>query len=270
MYVTRAIDERSARVICNHAVGIVIGTNSTRPERSKVSAEFRRGITIAMLSRRMCHPSGPLPACGARSLRSRASRLVLILSISFVSVGRLHAHAIVEPAAVTQEINRCLMMVRIAATRRTATTQKPASRPVAGRDRGYDDYQVPAGTPLIVRLRSPLDSASGQVDDPIRATLLEAVVQNGAELIPKGSTLHGKVTEVQAASKQNRAGHVAIAFNVIEHSETRSVATIQTQSMPFDATLEPKEKFKDVRVESGEQLTLILATPLKVRLPKTQ
>lgn len=203
----------------------------------------------------MVDPSSPRSAGAARSLRSRLSRLVLILSISFVSAGRLHAHAIVEPAAVTQEINRCLMMVRIAATRRTATTQKPPSRPVAGRDRRYDDYQVPAGTALVVRLRTTLDSASGQVDDPIRATLLDAVVQNGAELIPKGSTLHGKVTEVQAASKQNRIGHVAIAFNVIEHSETRSVATIQTQSTPFDATLEPKDKFKDVRVESGEQLT---------------
>ena len=208
--------------------------------------------------------------CAARSLRSRPSRLLLIFLTSFVSVGRLHAHAIVEPAAVTQEINRCLMMVRIAATRRTATTQKPAARPVAGRERRYDDYQVPAGTPLIVRLRTTLDSASGQVDDPVRATLLDPVVQDGAELIPKGSTLHGKVTEVQAASKQNRAGHVAIAFNVVEHLETRSVATIQTRSLPFDATLEPKEKFKDVRVESGEQLTLILASPLRVRLPKSQ
>jgi hypothetical protein len=204
-------------------------------------------------------------------MRRHISSRVLIIALSFfVSAGRLHAHAVVEPAAVTQEINRCLMMVRIAATRRTATTQKQAARPVASRDRRYDDYQVPAGTPLIVRLRTSLDSASGQVDDPIRATLLDAVVQNGAELIPKGSLLHGKVTEVQAASKQNRVGHVAIAFNVIEHSETRSVATIQTQLMPFDAALEPKDKFKDVRVESGEQLTLILATPLKVRLPKAQ
>jgi hypothetical protein len=203
--------------------------------------------------------------------RHISSRVVIIVLSSFVSAGRLHAHTVAEPSAVTQEINRCLMMVRIAATRRTAATQKPVARPAAGRDRGrYDDYQVPAGTPLIIRLRTTIDSASGQVDDPVRATLVDAVVQNGAELIPKGSTLHGKVTEVQAASKQNRVGHIAVAFNVIEHLETRSVATIQTRSMPFDATLEPKDKFRDVRVESGEQLTLTLAIPLKVRLPRTQ
>jgi hypothetical protein len=198
------------------------------------------------------------------------SRLFLILLTSFVSAGRLHAHAVSEPCAVTQEINRCLMMVRIAATRRTDAPQKTVARTATAKGKRYDDYQVPAGTPLIVRLRTALDSASGQVDDPVRATLLSPVTQDGFELIPKGSTLHGKVIEVQPASKQTPVGRVVLAFNVIEHLETHSLATIQTRSMPFDATLEPKDKFRDVRVESGEQLTLTLATPLKVRLPRTQ
>jgi hypothetical protein len=175
-----------------------------------------------------------------------------------------------EPCAVTQEINRCLMMVRIAATRRAEAPQKSVARPVPAKGRRYDDYQVPAGTPLVVRLRTPLDSASGQVDDPVRATLMSPVTQDGFELIPKGSTLHGKIIDVQAASKQNPVGHVVIQFNVIEHVETLSVATIQTRSMPFDATLQPKDKFRDVRVDSGEELTLTLAIPLKVKLPKGQ
>lgn len=203
--------------------------------------------------------------------RDFSSRVFLILLTSFVSAGRLHAHTVVEPAAVTQEINRCLTIVRIAATRRTSSPQKADARPTPAKARGrYDDYQVAAGTPLVVRLRTTMDSASAQVDDPIRATLLSAVTQDGAELIPKGSTLHGKVIDVLAASKENRVGRVVVAFNVIEHAETRSLATIQTRTVPFEATLGPKEKFRDVRVESGEQLTLTLAVPLKVRLPRTQ
>jgi hypothetical protein len=201
-------------------------------------------------------------------VRHSSSRFLLILLTSSVSFGRLHAHTVTEPAAVTQELNRCLTIVRIAATRRTSS-QKADARPTAAKARGrYDDYQVPAGTPLIVRLRTTMDSASGQVDDQVRATLLSPVAQDGAELIPKGSTLHGKIVEVQPASKQNRVGRIVVAFNVIEHVETRSLATIQTRSIPFEATLAPKEKFRDVRVESGEQLTLTLATPLKVRLPR--
>jgi hypothetical protein len=222
-----------------------------------LSAQKRVGIAIAILSRAMA--------------RHFSSRVVLILLTSFVSAGRLHAHTVAEPAAVTQELNRCLMIVRIAATRRASSPQKADARPTTAKARGrYDDYQVPAGTPLVVRLRTTMDSASGQVDDPVRATLLSPVTQDGAELIPKGSTLHGKVTEIQAASKDNRVGRIVIAFNVIEHVETRSLATIQTRSVPFEATLAPKEKFRDVRVESGEQLTLTLATPLKVRLPRAQ
>jgi len=202
--------------------------------------------------------------------RHSSSRLLIILLISFVSAGRLHAHAVMEPGAVTQEINRCLMMVRIAATRRSPSAQKAVTRPSSGKGRRYDDYQVPAGTSLVVRLRTSLDSGSGRVDDPVRATLLDPVSQDGFELIPKGSTLHGKVISVESASKDNRIGHIVVEFNVIEHVETHSLATIQTRSLPFDATLEPKDKFRDVRVESGEQLTLTLSTPLKVRLPRTQ
>jgi hypothetical protein len=197
-----------------------------------------------------------------------SSRLFLVLLTAFVSAGRLHAHTVAGPGAVTQEINRCLMIVRIAATRRTESPQKPFARQAKGKR--YDDYQVPAGTPLVVRLRTSLDSASGQVDDAVRATLLSAVSQDGAELIPKGSTLHGKVIDVEPASKQKPIGRLVVEFNVIEHSETHSLATIQTRSVPFAATLEPKEKLRDVRVESGEELTLTLAIPLKVRLPKAQ
>jgi hypothetical protein len=203
--------------------------------------------------------------------RHFSSRVFLVLLTSFVSGGRLHAHTVAEPAAVTQELNRCLMIVRIAATRRASSPQKADARPTPAKARGrYDDYQVPAGTPLVVRLRTTMDSASAQVDDAVRATLLSPVTQDGAELVPKGSTLHGRVTDVQPASKDNRVGRIVIAFNVIEHVETRSLATIQTRSVPFEATLAPKEKFRDVRVESGEQLTLTLATPLKVRLPRAQ
>jgi hypothetical protein len=215
---------------------------------------MRAGIALAILSHRMA--------------RHFSSRLFLIVITSFVSAGRLHAHAVASPGAVTQEINRCLMMVRIAATRRTPPPQKSVTRPSSGKARSYDDYQVPAGTSLVVRLKTPVDSSSGQVDDPVRATLVDGVMQNGYELIPKGSTLHGKVTDVQAASKQNRTGRVVVEFNVIEHVETHSHATIQTRSIPFEATLEPKDKFRDVHVDSGEQLTLTLATPLKVRLPR--
>lgn len=201
--------------------------------------------------------------------RCLSSRVLLILLPLMASAGRVHAHTVAGPGAITQEMNRCLMMVRIAATRRTESPQKAGTRPTPAKARGrFDDYQVAAGTPLAIELRTPLDSASVQAGDAIRGILLDAVSQDGFELIPKGSTLHGKVTAVQAASKENREGRVVLEFNVIEHFETRSLATIETRAVSFAATLGPKEKFRDVRVESGERVTAALTTPLKVRLPR--
>ena len=134
----------------------------------------------------------------------------------------------------------------------------------------YDDYQVPAGTPLIVRLRTGLDSASAATDDAVRGTLIEPVSQGGVELIPRGSTLHGRVTDVMRASKENRTGRVALEFHVIEHIETHSLATIETRGVPFEATLAPKEKFRDVRVPPDERLIVTLASPLQVHIPRAR
>lgn len=134
----------------------------------------------------------------------------------------------------------------------------------------YDDYQVPAGTPLVVRLRTTLDSASAEADDAARATLLEPVRQGEIELIPKGSVIHGKVTEVVHASRQNRTGRIVLQFHVIEHLETHSLATIETRTLPFDATLGPKEKFRDVRVPNEDRVILTLARPLLVHIPRSR
>jgi hypothetical protein len=134
----------------------------------------------------------------------------------------------------------------------------------------FDDYQVPAGTPLMIGLRTAVDSASARIDDAVRATLLEPVTQEGVELIPKGSTVHGKISEVLQASRRNRTGRLVMSFHVVEHVETRSLATITTRAVPFEAILAPKEKFRDVRIPADERLILTLASPLKVHIPRAR
>jgi hypothetical protein len=147
----------------------------------------------------------------------------------------------------------------------------PQKRPPTAKARvQYDDYQVAAGTPLMVQLRTALDSASAEIDDAARAALVEPVSQDGVELIPKGSVIHGKVIEVVHASRQNRTGRIVLQFHVIEHLETHSHATIETRAVPFDATLGPKEKFRDVRVPTDERVILTLASPLLVHIPRSR
>jgi hypothetical protein len=54
-------------------------------------------------------------------LRHPIPRAFLMIIPLVICVSRLHVHAVETPGAVTQEVNRCLTMVRIAATRRSPT-----------------------------------------------------------------------------------------------------------------------------------------------------
>jgi hypothetical protein len=49
-----------------------------------------------------------------------ATRAILILVPLTTSAARLHAHAVQTPLGVTQELNRCLLIVRTAASRRVS------------------------------------------------------------------------------------------------------------------------------------------------------
>jgi hypothetical protein len=52
-----------------------------------------------------------------------ATRTILILIPLTTSAARLHAHAVQTPLGVTQELNRCLMIVRTAASRRRSSNK---------------------------------------------------------------------------------------------------------------------------------------------------
>jgi hypothetical protein len=56
-------------------------------------------------------------------LRHPVPRAFLILIPLVICASRVHGHAAATPGAVTQEVNRCLTMVRIAATRRSPGKQ---------------------------------------------------------------------------------------------------------------------------------------------------
>ena len=47
-----------------------------------------------------------------------ATRTILILIPLTTSAARLHAHTVETPVGVTQEVNRCLLIVRSATSRR--------------------------------------------------------------------------------------------------------------------------------------------------------
>ena len=58
-----------------------------------------------------------------------ATRTALILIPLTTSAARLHAHTVQTPVSVTQELNRCLFLVRSATSRRGS--QNSANRAIA-------------------------------------------------------------------------------------------------------------------------------------------
>jgi hypothetical protein len=74
----------------------------------------------------------------------------------------------------------CLLLASLSVANLAAQTSSP----------------VPAGTALTVRLDTTLATFSNRVGDPFQAKVTQAIVVNGATLIPVGATVEGRVTKV--------------------------------------------------------------------------
>ena len=138
-----------------------------------------------------------------------------------------------------------------------------------------DRYQVPAGTALLLKLKTPIDSGKLSVDDQIEATLWSPVIQDGIELIPAGSVAIGKVVEVRRATERIPTGSVAFAFSIVEHAETGSRAMLTTRKILVEAPLpdetiprKQKPKALQATMSEGKAFVAMTAEPLLVRIPR--
>jgi hypothetical protein len=145
----------------------------------------------------------------------------------------------------------------------------------AGSDR-FDSYQIPAGTALLLELRTPFDSSSANVDDEIEATLWSPVIQGGVELIPAASLVNGKITAVVRASKETPVGSVTFMMSVVQHGGTGDRAMLRTQRIVMEAPVaapqrgrrEKKMKPTDAGMTAGARFVAVMSEPLIVRIPK--
>ena len=155
-----------------------------------------------------------------------------------------------------------------------------ASAPPQTKSRGAsraDHYQVPIGTVVSVRLRTAIDSSVNHVNDQVDAVLSDPVRQDGVELIPSGSLLHGTILTVDAATRETPLGRVSFAFALIQHGESGSRAPFPTRAITIEAQppTPPAGKHRrdpptDVGLPVGHPLQLTLNEPLVVAIPKAR
>ena len=88
----------------------------------------------------------------------------------------------------------------------------PAPLPVIAK---FREFMVPEGTRLVVRLESAVASDSSGAGDPIEATLTEAVVVDGTEVLRAGSVVKGEVAAAQPGGKVSGRASVVLRFGSI-------------------------------------------------------
>jgi hypothetical protein len=85
------------------------------------------------------------------------------------------------------------------------TAQDTSSQSSSGSSHNTNDLSVPPGTTIEVTLETALTSETASVGTPWSGTIRAAVVFDGRNVIPAGSSANGTVTSVTPARKGDRA-----------------------------------------------------------------
>jgi hypothetical protein len=176
-----------------------------------------------------------------------------------------------ESAAAAPLVVAAAPVVAASGTKRTTSPNQARTR-----DLRPGEYRVPIGTVVTARLKSAIESATAQANDQIDAVLSDPVRQDGVELIPGGSILHGTLVKAEPATRDTLRGRVEIVFTVVQHAQTQSRAAIRTRPLMFEAEVPPetgrekrtpKKQPIDLVLPAGAPLLLTLADTLVVYIP---
>ncbi|MCL6565691.1 MAG: hypothetical protein K6U09_04630 [Acidobacteriia bacterium] len=86
-------------------------------------------------------------------------------------------------------------------TQTQAATAHSPSQPAQPRRRLSGPVTVPAGTTILVRMIDTVDSEKNQIGDRFRASLETDLVVDGVVVVPKGTDVYGRLTEVKEAGR---------------------------------------------------------------------
>jgi hypothetical protein len=75
---------------------------------------------------------------------------------------------------------------------------------------------IPAGAELDIRLENSVGSDTSQVEDPVRAELVEGVTVHGASALPAGSAVTGTVTNAKRPGKVKGVAELGIRFDTVK------------------------------------------------------
>lgn len=77
------------------------------------------------------------------------------------------------------------------------------------------ETEIPANTAVWVQLEKALDSSKLKVGDHFTGTLAETIVMNGKDVVPKGATIKGHVTNKQSAQGEGSSGLLSLELDTL-------------------------------------------------------
>jgi hypothetical protein len=103
--------------------------------------------------------------------------------------------------------------------------------------------EIPVGQELDIRLQTPLNSETAQVEDRFEATTIVDLYEGDQMLVPAGSVLRGVVSSVKKAGRLERKGQLTLSFDQM---------TVNGRDYPIRATVTQAIESSGVRGEAGK------------------
>jgi len=91
---------------------------------------------------------------------------------------------------------------------------------------------------LALELITPVSSENAQVEDQVRARVKQAVVVDGATLIPAGAVMHGNVSAVERSGRVKGRSHLALRFAEVEINGRRD--KLRSAELSFEGAADTK------------------------------
>ena len=129
----------------------------------------------------------------------------------------------------TMSLVVALSAIAVAQTTSTGGSTQASNRTSAQKQGRQIDLQ--SDTQLAAQLENALDARHAKVGDRVILKTTQAVKQNGQIVIPKGSQLIGRVTDVQQQTKSNGESHLALAFDRLRSGSTEVPITASILSI---------------------------------------
>lgn len=79
----------------------------------------------------------------------------------------------------------------------------------------FVNYTLPQNQYFRLRMNESVNSETSRRGDRFKATVLTPVYASGAEVVPAGSIIEGRVTSVVSARSRGREGQIAVAFDTL-------------------------------------------------------